>query len=72
MAEGGIIEKFQDSWDPQYLWTVVVEYLLDNHPVDILIKRLVLLPSFSHLFSFVSFLIFLIWDESSHMPVTLT
>ena len=38
MAEGGI---FPDSWDPQYLWTVVVEYLLNDHPIDILIKRLV-------------------------------
>ena len=28
MAEGGILEKFPDSWDPQYLWTVVVEYLV--------------------------------------------
>ena len=41
MAEGGILEKFPDSWDLQYLWTVVVEYLLNDHPVDILIKRLV-------------------------------
>ena len=41
MAEGGTIEKFPDSWDPQYLWATVVEYLSDNHPVDILIKRLV-------------------------------
>ena len=41
MAEGGIIGKFPDSWDPQYLWTVVVEYLSNDHPVDILIKRLV-------------------------------
>ena len=41
MAEGGILEKFPDSWDPQYLWSVVVEYLSNDHPVDILIKRLV-------------------------------
>ena len=41
MAEGGILEKFPDSWDPQYLWTVVVEYLSNDHPIDILIKRLV-------------------------------
>ena len=41
MAEGGTIEKFPDSWHPQYLWAIVVEYLLDNHPVDILIKKLV-------------------------------
>ena len=42
MVEGGIIEKFPDSRDPQYLWSVVVEYLSDNYPMDILIKRLVL------------------------------
>ena len=41
MAEGGILEKFPDSQDLQYLWTVVVEYLSNDHPVDILIKRLV-------------------------------
>ena len=50
MAEGGIIDKFPDSWDPRYLWTVVVEYLLDNHPVDILIKRLVFYHHFHTLF----------------------
>ena len=72
MAENGIIEKFPDSWDPQYLWTVFVENLSDNHPVDILIKRLVFLPSFSYLFSFVLFLIFLIQDKSSYIPVMLT
>ena len=47
MAEGGILEKFQDSWDPQYLWSVVVEYLSNDHPVDILIKRLVFLLLFA-------------------------
>ena len=41
MAEGGILEKFPDSWDLQYLWSVLVEYLSNDHPVDILIKRLV-------------------------------
>ena len=41
MAEGRILEKFPHSWDPQHLWTVVVEYLSNDHPVDILIKRLV-------------------------------
>ena len=50
MVEGGIIEKFPDSWDPQYLWSVVVEYLLDNYPMDILIKRLVLTISLKLLF----------------------
>ena len=42
MAEGIVLVKFPDSWDPQYLWTVVVEYLSNDHPVDILIRRLVL------------------------------
>ena len=41
MAEGRILEKFSDSSDLQYLWSVVVEYLSNDHPVDILIKRLV-------------------------------
>ena len=50
MAEGGIIKKFPDCWDPQYLWSVVVEYLLDNYPMDILIKRLVLTISLKLLF----------------------
>ena len=50
MVEGGIIEKFPDSWDPQYLWSVVVEYLSDNYLVDILIKRLVLTISLKLLF----------------------
>ena len=47
MAEGGILEKFPDSWDPQYLWSVVVEYLSNDHPVDILIKKLVFLLLFA-------------------------
>ena len=51
MAEGGILEKFPDSWDPQYLWSVVVEYLSNDHPVDILIKRLVFLLLFAVLCS---------------------
>ena len=57
MAEGGILEKFPDSWDPQYLWTVIVEYLLNDHPIDILIKRLV-----SYYYS--GHFNILIWDES--------
>ena len=58
MAEGGILEKFPDSWDPQYLWTVVVEYLLNDHPIDILIKRLVF-------YYYICYFNILIWDESS-------
>ena len=56
MAEGGILEKFPDSWDPQYLWSVVVEYLSNDHPVDILIKRLV----FHY---YILYFNILIWDE---------
>ena len=58
MAEGGILEKFQDSWDPQYLWSMVVEYLLNDHPVDILIKRLVF-------YYYIHYFNVLIQDESS-------
>ena len=68
MAEGGTIEKFPDSWDPQYLGTVVVEYLLDSYPVDILIKRLVcIFFFFFFLFFFICYLLsYLIQDESPH------
>ena len=58
MAEGGILEKFPDSWDPQYLWSVVVEYLSNDHPVDILIKRFVF-------YYYIHYFNVLIWDESS-------
>ena len=58
MAEGGILEKFRDSWDPQYLWSVVVEYLSNDHSVDILIKRLIF-------YYYICYSIVLIWDESS-------
>ena len=57
MAEGGILEKFPDSWDPQYLWTVVAEYLSNDHPIDILIKRLVF-------YYYICYFYVLIWDES--------
>ena len=57
MAEGGILEKFPDSSDLQYLWSVVVEYLSNDHPVDILIKRLVF-------YYYIHYSIVLIWDES--------
>ena len=57
MAEGGILEKFPNSWDLQYLWTVVVEYLSNDHPIDILIKTLV----FCY---YIHYLNVLIWDES--------
>ena len=58
MAEGGILEKFPDSWDPQYLWTVVVEYLSNDHPIDFLIKRLVF-------YYYIGYFNVLIRDESS-------
>ena len=60
MAEGGILEKFPDSWELQYLWTVVVEYLLNDHPVDILIKRLVF-------YYYIPYFNILIWDELSYI-----
>ena len=58
MAEGGILEKFPDSWAPQYLWSVVVEYLSSDHPVDILIKRLVF-------YYYIHYFNVLLWDKSS-------
>ena len=58
MTEGGILEKFPDSWDPQYLWSVFVEYLSNDHPVDILIKRLVF-------YYYIHYFNILIWGESS-------
>ena len=58
MAKGGILEKFPDSWDLQYLWTVVVEYLSNDHPIDILIKRLVF-------YYYIHYFNILIQDESS-------
>ena len=60
MAEGGILEKVPDSWDSQYLWTVVVEYLSNDHPIDILIKRLV----FYYYLLIICYFNVLIWDES--------
>ena len=38
MAEGGC-EKFPDHWDPEFFWTIIVEYLSHGHPVDTLVKR---------------------------------
>ena len=38
MAEGGC-EKFPDHWDPEFFWTVIVEYISHRLPTDILIKR---------------------------------
>ena len=57
MAEGGILEKFPDSWDPQYLWSVFVEYLSNDHPVNILIKRLVF-------YYYIRYFNILVWDKS--------
>ena len=38
MAEGGC-EKFPDHWNAEFFWTVIVEYISHGHPVDILVKR---------------------------------
>ena len=41
MAEGGC-EKFPDHWNAEFFWTVIVEYISHRCPVDILIKRWVI------------------------------
>ena len=41
MAEGGC-EKFPDHWNPEFFWTVIVEYISHGRPVDIPIKRWVI------------------------------
>ena len=41
MAEGGC-EKFPDHWNPEFFWTVIVEYISHGCPVDILVKRWVI------------------------------
>ena len=49
MAEGGC-EKFPDHWSAEFFWTIIVEYISHGHPVDILIKRwviVIILFSFS-------------------------
>ena len=49
MAEGGC-EKFPDHWNVEFFWTVIVEYISHRCPVDILVKRwvmIILLFSFS-------------------------
>ena len=63
MAEGGIIEKFPDSWDLQYLWAIVVEHLAGNHPMDILIEKV----STSLLISNLIFQSSMIRDESLYI-----
>ena len=63
MTEGGC-EKFPDHWNPEFFWTVIVEYLSQGCPVDILVKRWVtvgiLFPLFllfsSWMFSFFIYL----------------
>ena len=52
MAEGGC-EKFPDHWNTEFFWTVIVEYISHEHPVDILVKRWVTVRFFfSFFFSF--------------------
>ena len=47
MAEGGC-EKFPNHWNTEFFWTVIMEYISHGHPVDILIKRWVMIiPLFS-------------------------
>ena len=41
MAEGGC-EKFPDHWNAEFFWTIIVEYISHRRPVDILVKRLVI------------------------------
>ena len=41
MAEGGC-EKFPDHWNPEFFWTIIVEYISHGCPVDILVKRWVI------------------------------
>ena len=52
MAEGGY-EKFPDHWNPEFFWTIIMEYISHGCPVDILVKRWVIvriLFSFSFVF----------------------
>ena len=42
MAEGRC-EKFPDHWNTEFFWTVIVEYISHGRPVDILIKRWVMI-----------------------------
>ena len=61
MAEGRC-EKFPDHWNVEFFWTVIVEYISRGCPVDILIKRwvvIILLFSFSSSFSnYIAFFFF--------------
>ena len=60
MAEGGC-ENFPDHWNPEFFWTVIVEYISHGHPVDILVKRWVIvriLFTFSLYFYYDYFIIF--------------
>ena len=45
MAEGDC-EKFPDHWNPEFFWTIIVEYISHRHPVDILVKRWVVVGIF--------------------------
>ena len=57
MAEGGC-EKFPDHWNAEFFWTVIVECISHGHPVDILIKRwvmIILLFLFLFVFFFLNF-----------------
>ena len=45
MAEGSC-EKFPDHWDPEFFWTIIVDYISHRHPIDILVKRWVTVEIF--------------------------
>ena len=51
MAEDGR-EKFPDHWNPEFFWTIIVEYISHGHPVDVLIKRWVILGILFHVLLF--------------------
>ena len=55
MAEGGC-EKFPDHWNPEFFWTIIVEYLSYGRPVDILVGRWVTVGILFPLFLFSSWM----------------
>ena len=39
----GCDEKFPDDWELEFFWTIIVEYISHDRPVDVLVKRFVTL-----------------------------
>ena len=66
MAEGGC-EKFPDHWNTEFFWTVIMEYISHGHPVDILIKRWVMII----LLFFFFFFEFLFYDLIFNISISL-